>query len=293
MPIADYVLIDSSEEKRAYARADKNTRGEPGAIDKAKGQTMNMSRKPETDETFTCRGTEWRHPRERTGVRFILANATDLSHADDYRAWYDEFATAIIRPGAIANAFRFENRQAAGTETDPRYAAIYDLVTPDPGSAWPATENSPDYPRQLLADPRTKLVAPVLQSCYATTGSIETDDQHGALTGVHIILSDGGTDAGRQRRAAPLLKTGLFYCASRFRIIDGSPDPPAWLEVFETGVQDALSAYARACDAVEPRPPADGVRQRISRSFALVAAHGAGAPARLVAAQAAGVVANR
>ena len=114
---------------------------------------------------------------------------------------------------------------------------------------------------------------PVLQGCYATTGSIETDHKHGALTGVHIILSDGGTDAGRERRAAPLLKTGFFYCASRFRIIDGSPDPPAWLEVFETDVQDALCAYIRARDAVAPHPAADGVRQRISHSFVLVAAH--------------------
>ena len=233
---------------------------------------MDANKEPPTDEP-TRRGTEWRHPRDRTGVRFVLANATDLSHADDYRAWYDEFATAIVRAGAIANAVRFEKLQATGTETDPRYAAIYDLVTPDPASVWPATENSPDYPRQLLADPRTKRVAPVLQGCYTTTGSIETDDEHGALTGVHIILSDGGTDAGRERRAAPLLETGFFHCASRFRIIGGSPDPPAWLEVFETDGQDPLSAYARACDAVAPRPPADGVRQRISHSFALVAAH--------------------
>ena len=96
---------------------------------------MNTNKQPQPDEPITRRGTKRRHPRERTGVRFVLANATDLSHADDYRAWYDEFATAIIRPGAIANALRFENLEAAGTETDPRYAAIYDLVTPDPASA--------------------------------------------------------------------------------------------------------------------------------------------------------------
>ena len=67
------------------------------------------------------------HPRERTGVRFVLTNAADSSRTDDYSAWYDDYERAIIRPGLIANAFRFENQRAAGTESDPRYAALYDL----------------------------------------------------------------------------------------------------------------------------------------------------------------------
>jgi hypothetical protein len=90
---------------------------------------------------------------------------------------------------------------------------------------------------------------------------------------VHIILSDGGTDTVREQRAAALLKTGFFYGASRSRVIEGSPEPPAWLEVFETDLHDPLTAYARACEALESQPPADGVRQRSSRPFVLVAAH--------------------
>jgi hypothetical protein len=219
---------------------------------------------------------KWRHPRERTGVRFVLTNVTDPSRADDYSAWYDDYENAIIRPGTIANALRFENPDAAGTETDPRYATIYDLVTPDPASAWPATENSPDYPTRLFTDPRSKLVAPALRGSYAMTGSMETDNNHRALTGVHIILSDGGTDAAREQRAAAFLDTGLFQAASRFQLIEGTPKPPAWLEVFETGLQDPLSAYTRARDALPPQPAADDLRERSSRSFALVAAHQAG-----------------
>jgi len=219
---------------------------------------------------------KWRHPRERTGVRFVLTNVTDPSRVDDYSAWYDDYENAIIRPGTIANALRFENPDAAGTETDPRYATIYDLVTPDPASAWPATENSPDYPTRLFTDPRSKLVAPALRGSYAMTGSMETDNNHRALTGVHIILSDGGTDAAREQRAAAFLDTGLFQAASRFQLIEGTPKPPAWLEVFETGLQDPLSAYTRARGALPPQPAADDRRQRSSRSFALVAAHQAG-----------------
>jgi hypothetical protein len=228
---------------------------------------------PKVEETRVPPSPGWPHPRERTGVRFVLTNATDPSRADDYSAWYDDYEKAIIRPGVIANAFRFENPDAAGTETDPRYAAIYDIVTSDPASAWPATENSPNYPTDLFADPRSKLVAPALRGSYALTGSMETDGDHRTLTGVHIILSDRGTDVLRGQRAAALLETGFFHTGSRFQIIEGSPDPPAWLEVFETGLQDPLSAYDQARDALAPQPAADGIRERSSRSFALVAAH--------------------
>jgi hypothetical protein len=213
------------------------------------------------------------HPRERTGVRFVLRNTADPSRADDYSAWCDDYESAIIRPGLIANAFRFENPNAAGTETDPRYAAVYDIVSPDPASAWPDTENSPDYPRYLFDDERSRLVVPVLRGSYALTGSLEIDNDHGVLTGIHIILSDGGTDSVRAQRAAVLLETGFFYGASRFRVIEGSPEPPACLDVFETDLQDPLSAYARACDALAAQTPAGGVRERSSHSFGLVAVH--------------------
>ena len=234
---------------------------------------MDTIREPQTAQPMTHVGTNRAHPRDRTGVRFVLTNATDPSRADEYSAWYDGYEKAIIRPGLIANALRFENPNAAGTPTDPRYAAIYDIVSPDPASAWPATENSPDYPGHLFDDPRSRLVAPAFRASYAMTRSLESGSDHGDLTGVHIILSDGGTDTVREQRAAALLKSGFFYGASRSRIIEGSPEPPAWLEIFETDLQDPLTAYAQACHAVEPQTPAHGVRQRSSRPFVLVAAH--------------------
>ena len=234
---------------------------------------MNTTREIRAAQPMKRLSTNRTHPRERTGVRFVLTNATDRSHADDYSAWYDDYENAVVRPGLLANAFRFENPNAAGTPTDPRYAAIYDIVSPDPASAWPATENSPRYPNYLFDDPRSRLVAPALRASYALTGSLEPDGDHGDLTGVHIILSDGGTDAVREQRAAALLKTGFFFAAWRSRIIEGSPEPPAWLEVFETDLGDPLSAYEAACDVLEPQPTAHGVRQRSSRPFVLVAAH--------------------
>lgn len=90
------------------------------------------------------------------------------------------------------------------------------------------------------------------------------------------ILSDGTTDTVRAERAADFLKTGFFYGASRFRIIEGTPKPPAWLEIFETDLKDPLAAYGRVFAALGPQRPADEVRERSSHSFALVAAHRAG-----------------
>jgi hypothetical protein len=192
---------------------------------------------------------------------------------DDYSAWYDDYERAIIRPGVIADAFRFENPDSAGTTADPRYAAVYDIVSRDPASAWPTTESSPDYPRYLFDDPRSRLVVPALRASWALTGTVEIDNDHHVLTGVHIILSDGATDTVRAQRAAALLETGFFYGASRFRIVEGSPKPPGWLEIFETDFKEPLTAYARAVAALVGKPPADGVRERSSRPFALVAAH--------------------
>jgi hypothetical protein len=203
----------------------------------------------------------------------VLTNAADPSRADDYSAWYDDYERAIIRPGVIANAFRFENPNAAGTESDPRYAAVYDIVSRDPASAWPDTENSPGYPSYLFDDPRSRLVVPALRASYALTESLAGGDAHGVLTGAHIILSEGGTETARTQRAVALLETGFFYGASQFRIIEGSPEPPEWLEVFETDLQDPLTAHTRACDALAPETQAHGVRQRSSHPFALVAAH--------------------
>jgi hypothetical protein len=227
---------------------------------------MNTTRELQTARPMTHLGGNRTHPRERTGVRLVLTNATDPSRADDYSAWYDDYEHAIIRPGLLANAFRFENPNAGGTPTDPRYTAIYDIVSPDPASAWSATENSPDYPRYLFDDPRSRLGAPALRASYALTGSLEADSDHGDLTGLHIILSDGGTNAVREQRAAALLKTGFFYGASRFRIIEGAPEPPVWLEVFETDLQAPLTAYARAGDALKSQP-ALGPRKRASAAL--------------------------
>jgi hypothetical protein len=206
------------------------------------------------------------HPSSRTGVRFVLANPSDPSHLNEFSDWYDTYSAAITVPGYLANDVHFENPDASGENSSPRYATIYDIVSPDPATAWPDTEHSPAYPANLFSDPRAKLVSPALRASYALVGSQLQPGQHGPLTGIHVILSNGGDDTERQHREAQILQTGLFYSAARFRIIEGSPDPAGWLEIFETDHPDPLHAYPRAASHT---PPASQIQPQLSQSFRL------------------------
>ena len=172
-------------------------------------------------------------------------------------------------PGYLANDIHFENPDASGGNTNPRYATIYDIIAPDPATAWPGTEHSPAYPAQLFSDPRARLVSPTLRASYALVGSQLQPGQHGPLTGIHVILSNGGADTERQQREAQILETGLFYSAARFRINEGSPDPAEWLEVFETDDPDPLHAYPQATSRTLPAPR---IQPRLSESFRLAGA---------------------
>jgi hypothetical protein len=209
------------------------------------------------------------HPSNRTGVRFVLTNPSDPSRLDEFSDWYDTYSAAITVPGYLASDIHFENPDASGGNTSPRYATIYDIVAPDPATAWPDTEHSPAYPTQLFSDPRATLVSPALRASYALVGSQLQPGPHGPLTGIHVILSNGSSDTERQHREAQILQTGLFYSAARFRIIEGSPEPAEWLEVFETDDPDPLHAYPRATSHT---PPAPQIQPRLSQSFRLAGA---------------------
>jgi predicted dinucleotide-binding enzyme len=209
------------------------------------------------------------HPSGRTGVRFVLTNPSDPSRLDEFSDWYDTYSAALTVPGYLANDVHFENPDASGERNSPRYATIYDIVSPDPATAWPDTEHSPSYPAHLFSDPRAKLVSPALRASYALVGSRLQPGQHGPLTGIHVILSNGGDDTERQHREAQILQTGRFYSAARFRIIEGSPEPAGWLEVFETDHPDPLHAYPQATSRT---PPASQIQPQLSESFRLAGA---------------------
>ena len=210
------------------------------------------------------------HPSSRTGVRFVLANPSDPSRLDEFNDWYNTYSTAITVPGYLANDVHFENPDASGEDSSPRYATIYDIVSPDPAAAWPDTEHSPAYPAHLFSDPRAKLVSPALRASYALVGSQLQPGRHRPLTGIHVILSNGGGDIERQHRETQILQTGLFYSATRFRIIEGSPEPAEWLELFETDDPNPLHAYPRVTSHTLP---ASQIQPQLSQSFRLAGTH--------------------
>jgi hypothetical protein len=209
------------------------------------------------------------HPSGRTGVRLVLTNPSDPSRLDDFNDWYDTYSAAITVPGYLASDARFENPDASDENSSPRYATIYDIVSPDPATAWPDTEHSPAYPTHLFSDPRASLISPVLRASYALVGSQHRPGQHGPLTGIHVILSNDASDTERQHQEAQILQTGLFYSAARFRLIEGSPDPAGGLEVFETDDPDPLHAYPRAASRTLPAPQ---IHPQLSQSFRLAGA---------------------
>ncbi|MCW2893034.1 MAG: hypothetical protein JWO75_2523 [Actinomycetia bacterium] len=206
------------------------------------------------------------HPTSRTGVRFVLANPSDPSRLDEFNDWYDTYSAAITVPGYLANDVHFENPDAGGQGNTPRYATTYDIFSPDPATAWPDTEHSPAYPTHLFSDPRAKLVSPALRASYALVASQLQPGQRGPLTGIHVILSTNGGDTERQHQEAQILQTGSFYSAARFRIIEGSPEPAEWLEVFETDDPDPLHTYKRVTSHTLPAPQ---IQPQLSESFRL------------------------
>src|ERR1700733_10348464 len=141
------------------------------------------------------------HPGRRTGVRFVLTNPSDPSRLNEFTDWYDTYSAALTVPGYLASDVHFENPGASGAPNRPRYATIYDIVSPDPATAWPDTEHSAAYPAHLFSDPRAKLVSPALRASYALVGSQLQPGPHGPLTGVHVILSNGSGDTERQQAA--------------------------------------------------------------------------------------------
>ncbi|HET6293034.1 MAG TPA: hypothetical protein VFG33_06655, partial [Kribbella sp.] len=156
----------------------------------------------------------------------------------------------------------------------------------------PATESNDRYPRYLYDDPRAKLVSPLLRGSWAHVGSLAGPGSHGAVTGVHVILSEGADDAAREQWASAVLDTGLFYAASRFKLIDeparaeasaggrllSFPEPPTWLEIFETDRQDPLTAYSRTLEALAGSRRAAEIQERRGGSFKFYSGYQAALP---------------
>ena len=208
------------------------------------------------------------HATQRTGIRFVLSNPTDPARRQDFDDWYDLYAANILFPGLLVNCYRFHNPDAAGTDDDPAFAAIYDFVATDLATAWPRTEHDPAYPKRLFDDPRGKLVQAPLRGTYALSSSRGITAGDRRLTGITLVMGDGVIDPARADWGNKLVETGLVTAASRFRLVEGEPTPPTWLEVFETDQPDPRDSFARAVDLVGPSPePAPRIRSSATFLF--------------------------
>src|SRR3954464_7325278 len=95
---------------------------------------------------------KWRHPRERTGVRFVLTNVTDPSRADDYSAWYDDYESAIIPPRRDRKRVSVRKPRRRRDCGRPALRGALRHRHSRSGVGRPTIENSPEYPRHLFAD---------------------------------------------------------------------------------------------------------------------------------------------
>jgi hypothetical protein len=212
------------------------------------------------------------HETRRTGVRFVLTNPSDPGRLDDFTDWYDTYAEALTVPA---------------TSPTP---SISRTPTPPPGRTARATRrsttSSPPTPRRPGPTPSTRPTtrptcsatrAPGWSRRHSAPPTPSSDPRPGRAStagpGIHVILSNGGDDTGRQHREAQVLQTGLFYSAARFRIIEGSPEPAEWLEVFETDARDPLDTFAQAPSDTPSTPAIEAV---LSESFRLVSTSNTG-----------------
>lgn len=190
----------------------------------------------------------------RSGVRFVLSNCTDLDHLDEYNKWYDAYGADCTKPGMLVNAVRFENPGSKSTDSDARFMAIYDIVTADPGDAWPPTA---EHQHRLYPD-IPDFYSTVLAGTYAAVGAAQPIAEGSECTGAAMVMTDEGR--ALDRFVSGLMSTGLFTRASQFRLVEGFPDlPPGHLGVLETADPEPLTTYERALELSGLEEPA--VRQ--------------------------------
>ncbi len=201
-----------------------------------------------------------------TGLRVVLSNCADASREAEFNAWYDAYAVDILWPRQLVNVQRYCNPARPGDALQPRYLALYDIVTPDPAIAWPETRDHPTRPR------RDK--SPLLDTVLAATYKIEraTGPARSGVTGVLAVFSDCSdaaradeARAWRERLLSEAMASGVFARASLSVNVEGVPEQPQHLNVFETTRSDVMAACEAVLGRLQPggalaSPP--GVRIR-------------------------------
>ena len=182
-----------------------------------------------------------------TGLRVVLSNCLDAAREAEFNDWYDVYAVDILWPRQLVNVQRYRNPARPGDAVHPRYLALYDIVTPDPALAWPQTRDHPTRPRRA----KSELLDTVLAATYKIERAM--GPARSGLTGVLAVFSDCSdvtqadeARAWRERLLREGMADGVFSRASLSVNIEGVPEQPQYLNVFETTKPDAMAA----CEAV-------------------------------------------
>jgi hypothetical protein len=171
---------------------------------------------------------------EPTAVRFVLSNCAEPGREAELDEWYDAYAADCTRPGLLVNALRYENREAAGDDADPRYAAVYDVVG-DPERAWPETKDHPS--REFHSS--SSLLSVALRATYRRIEPIFPVGSTPLPESITIVLGDA--DEGIAEFMRDVVAQGLATRATRYELVEGSPAPPQYLELYERDGPDAPS----------------------------------------------------
>jgi len=247
-----------------------------------KGQTMNTARELQTAQTGDATaGTHRTHPSRGGQESGSSSRTRPIPVAQTITAlWYDDYEHAIIRPGLLAKRIPLRETQTRlGRRPTHAYAAILRHREPRirhrPG---PAIEKLAGLSERTCSTIREAASSRQRSAAsYALTGSLEADGDPRRSQPVCTSSSPTvGLTRWREQRAAALLKTGFFSPRFRdFRIIEGDPEPPAWLEVFETDLQATVD---RVCASV--RCPGVPTTHRRSSSTKLAARSSSSLPTK-------------
>jgi hypothetical protein len=181
----------------------------------------------------------------------VLADCADPARDDEFNAWYDRYASDCLRPGLLRTAARFDALAGA-----PAYLALYETAMPDPLGAWLDTFR---HPARRHAYDTSELLATALRASYALVAAVPEPDGSPLSGPLTIVSSDGGPMTGED--AWPeRLRAGLAASRGRsaacFELLDGSPAPPRFVEIYEGCSQPWMSP-----------PPLRALRRRDVRSY--------------------------
>ena len=186
--------------------------------------------------------------RRPNGLIVVLVNCKDPAQEADFDRWYNEVHLPdVCSPGIFPRATRFENASAEGGESQPRYIALYETDSEDPGAAW-LENRKHTAPLREQGRIHGALEASFV-GVYKRLGSPQPATTDRQTTGVLIVLNepadaarDGEFNAWYDDVHIPdIFASGTYHSALRYENTSGEAGQPKYLAVYETDAADPIS----------------------------------------------------